>query len=177
MALVDHRRIVVDVNGAFVRLVGRRRDAVVDRPLWTYVLGGARLSPAQWNAALAAGRAAGEAKLERPDGSTVGVQWAATIAEASGRLLALVVVLNSSRAGARFRPQAPPRPRSRELTAREAEIVGLVARGATAHEIAEELHISHHTVRSHIRNAMDKLGARSLAHLVAKALGEGHALD
>ena len=40
-------------------------------------------------------------------------------------------------------------------------------------EIADELHLSHDTVRTHIRNAMAKTGARSRAHLVAKALGEG----
>ena len=46
----------------------------------------------------------------------------------------------------------------------------------TGPESADELHISHDTVRKHVRNAMTKLGARSRAHLVAKALGEGHAL-
>ena len=40
----------------------------------------------------------------------------------------------------------------------------------------DELLIAHDTVRTHVRNAMTKLGARSRAHLVAKALGEGHAL-
>ena len=48
--------------------------------------------------------------------------------------------------------------------------------GETGPEIAEQLHISHATVRTHVRNAMAKVGARSRAHLVAKALGDGHAL-
>jgi DNA-binding CsgD family transcriptional regulator len=52
-----------------------------------------------------------------------------------------------------------------------------VALGSTGPEIADELQISHHTVRSHVRNSMDRLGARSRAHLVAKVLAEGHALD
>ena len=52
----------------------------------------------------------------------------------------------------------------------------LVAAGETGPEIAEHLRISHATVRTHVRNAMTKLGARSRAHLVAKALGEGHSL-
>jgi DNA-binding CsgD family transcriptional regulator len=46
--------------------------------------------------------------------------------------------------------------------------------GATGREIPEELQIAHDTVRTHVRNAMDRLGARSRAHLVAKALGGGH---
>jgi DNA-binding CsgD family transcriptional regulator len=43
----------------------------------------------------------------------------------------------------------------------------------TGAELADELHISHDTVRTHVRSAMTKLGARSRAHLVAKALGDG----
>jgi DNA-binding CsgD family transcriptional regulator len=39
-------------------------------------------------------------------------------------------------------------------------------------EIADELHIAHDTVRTHVRNAMTKLDARSCAHQVAKALGD-----
>jgi DNA-binding CsgD family transcriptional regulator len=48
-----------------------------------------------------------------------------------------------------------------------------VAQGRTGPEIADELHISPDTVRTHVRNAMTKLAARSRAHLVAKALGDG----
>ena len=62
------------------------------------------------------------------------------------------------------------------LSDRERQIVRLVALGATGPEIADELHISHNTVRTHLRNSMQRVGARSRAHLVAKALGEGHAL-
>ena len=52
-----------------------------------------------------------------------------------------------------------------------------MAEGQSGPEIAEELHISHDTVRTHVRNAMTKLGARSRAHLVAKAFAEAHVLD
>ena len=51
-----------------------------------------------------------------------------------------------------------------------------MALGSTGREIADELQISHETVRTHIRNAMEKLHARSRAHLVAKALAGGHLL-
>ena len=53
----------------------------------------------------------------------------------------------------------------------------LVAAGETGPEIAEQLQISHATVRTHVRNAMSKVGARSRAHLVAKALGNGHSFE
>jgi DNA-binding CsgD family transcriptional regulator len=53
------------------------------------------------------------------------------------------------------------------LTARELQVVGLVAMGRRAHEIADELGIAPSTVRSHVRRAMRKVGARSQAQLVA----------
>ena len=43
------------------------------------------------------------------------------------------------------------------LTGREREILGLVAVGATNMEIAEKLHISIHTVKSHMRKILAKL--------------------
>ncbi len=52
-----------------------------------------------------------------------------------------------------------------------------MALGNTGPEIADELQIAHDTVRTHVRNAMAKTDARSRAHLVAKALGEGLALN
>ena len=83
----------------------------------------------------------------------------------------LFVALNTSRWGAHFRRAAEGDSSSRPLSAREREIVRLVALGATGPEIADELRIAHDTVRTHVRNAMVKQGARSRAHLVAKALG------
>ena len=68
-------------------------------------------------------------------------------------------------------------PASGSLSMREREVVRLVALGNTGPEIAGELQISHDTVRTHARNAMLKVGARSRAHLVAKALGEGLVLE
>ena len=49
----------------------------------------------------------------------------------------------------------------------------MIALGLSGPEIATELHLSHATVRTHVRNAMNKLGASSRAHLVAKAYGDG----
>jgi DNA-binding NarL/FixJ family response regulator len=63
------------------------------------------------------------------------------------------------------------------LSEREREIVRLVALGSSGPEIADELRITHNTVRTHVRNAMTKSGARSRAHLVAKALGDGLIFD
>ena len=55
------------------------------------------------------------------------------------------------------------------LTARELEVVGLLAVGLGNAEIAERLHISAHTVRNHIRNAREKLHAPTRLALVLAA--------
>jgi DNA-binding CsgD family transcriptional regulator len=62
------------------------------------------------------------------------------------------------------------------LTKREREVVILIALGQDTAEIAKELHISPETVRTHVRNAMSKLGARTRAHLVAIVLCSEHAV-
>lgn len=46
----------------------------------------------------------------------------------------------------------------------------LVAAGLTGSEVAERLVVSADTVRSHVRNAMERLDARTRAHAVALAL-------
>ena len=91
---------------------------------------------------------------------------------ASGRRLVLFVALSTSRWGARPRRPHEVAPVGGALSGREREGVHLVALGRSGPEIADELGISHDTVRTHARNAMTKVGARSRAHLVAKALAE-----
>ena len=59
------------------------------------------------------------------------------------------------------------------LSARERELVTLVARGRTDAQIAAELYISIRTVRSHLDRIRDKTGARRRADLTRLALTEG----
>jgi DNA-binding CsgD family transcriptional regulator len=56
------------------------------------------------------------------------------------------------------------------LSTREREILGLLAGGVSGAQIAETLVLSPETVRTHIRNAMAKLGATSRAQAVALAV-------
>jgi DNA-binding NarL/FixJ family response regulator len=107
----------------------------------------------------------------------VAVQFAATPEVVTGRRLVLFVALSTSRWGPRFRREVPSPREPGVLSDREREVVRLVALGNTGPEIAEELRIAHDTVRTHVRNAMEKAGARSRAQLVAMALGEGLVLD
>jgi DNA-binding CsgD family transcriptional regulator len=59
------------------------------------------------------------------------------------------------------------------LSARELEVLTLVARGLTNAGIAGELFISPNTVRKHLRNILQKLDAHTRAHAVAIALTAG----
>jgi PAS domain S-box-containing protein len=177
MVLVDDQRRQLDANGAYLRLLGHHREAIIGQPIYRFVAGGPLASPDQWAAALAAGRFTGEAELVCADGSGVAVQWAASTEVVTGRRLVLFVALTTSRWGRHFRRLDAPEPEAGTLSPRECEVVRLVAHGSAGPEIADELGIAHETVRSHVRNAMDKLGARSRAHLVAKALGEGLVLS
>jgi DNA-binding CsgD family transcriptional regulator len=56
------------------------------------------------------------------------------------------------------------------LTRREREILGRLAEGMSGAQIAERLVLSPETVRTHVRNAMAKLGASTRSQAVALAL-------
>ena len=60
-----------------------------------------------------------------------------------------------------------------ELTVREIEVVKLIARGHSAKKIANELHLSHHTVYTHRKNVMKKLALSSTADLMLYAVKTG----
>lgn len=62
------------------------------------------------------------------------------------------------------------------LTPREREILGLVARGWATARIGRTLDVRESTVRTHLERARDKLGARTRAEAVARALA-AHLLD
>ena len=59
------------------------------------------------------------------------------------------------------------------LSSRESEILGLLAEGLTGEQIAKRLVLSPETVRTHVRNAMEKLGAPTRTAAVVKAIDMG----
>jgi len=54
------------------------------------------------------------------------------------------------------------------LTHREMEITVLICQGRSAREIAEEIHLSYHTVRNHIKSIYSKLGISTRSELLVK---------
>ena len=172
MVLTDARRILVDVNNSFARLLGRRRDSMIGHPIYEFVAD-ERATPEEWKEVLSQEEVTGEANLMCADSNTVRVQFAAYPEIVTGRQLVLFVALSVSRWGRHFRRPADAQGSPGELSERELDVVRLIAMGSSGPEIAEQLHISHNTVRSHAKNAMERVGARSRAHLVAKVLGHG----
>ena len=63
--------------------------------------------------------------------------------------------------------------RAHRLSHRERAILAELAQGHATDEIADELFLSPHTVRSHVKAAMRKLNARTRAHAVAIAMSAG----
>ena len=77
------------------------------------------------------------------------------------------------RLGAERRVVAHPKARTGwdSLTDSEITVVNLITEGATNRSVAEQLHLSPHTVKTHLHNAFAKLGITSRAQLVQLVRG------
>ena len=53
------------------------------------------------------------------------------------------------------------------MTRREHEVIGLIGEGLSNKEIAKRLNIASHTVKSHVRNVMEKLALHSRLQIAA----------
>jgi DNA-binding NarL/FixJ family response regulator len=74
---------------------------------------------------------------------------------------------------ARTHPEVPPRQPLEPLTSREEQVLTSVAQGWTNHEIADDLHISISTVKTHLASLMRKLGARNRVEMAMWAYETG----
>jgi len=165
--LLDDRRQIVDVNDAALELLGANRQRLIGSSIVESIIPAEReLSTDQWQKLLNSGEYSGTRALIRGDGSEVKIEFAARIAEVGGRRLAIYVAAGND-------PSYSPSPTlsgGLPLTEREREVVTLIALGRETAQIATELHISSETVRTHVRNAMARLGAHTRAQLVAIVL-------
>lgn len=116
----------------------------------------------RWAALLAEGKQEGSVVIRARDGTEHDAEISARADFVPGRHLAIL------------RPVTPPRALERgRLSAREREVLRMLAAGATASEIASTLFLSRATVATHVRNAMVKLGAHTRIEAVVIALRSG----
>lgn len=57
-----------------------------------------------------------------------------------------------------------------QITQREKEVIGLIADGLTNKEIAQKLHLSPHTIKSHVHNILEKLTLNTRLQIAKYAL-------
>ncbi len=170
VAILDEGRRLLDMNPAALRLLCRTEAPLAGEPAEGAIAPPEReRSEADWRQLLREGSLSGRRTLIRADGSEVEVMFAAVVESVAGGRRAVYALTPAGGKPADMDAQAGQRPDS--LTAREAQVVQLIAGGLDTSEIAATLLVSPNTVRSHVRNAMSKLGARTRAQLVAQVLG------
>jgi PAS domain S-box-containing protein len=170
IAVFDERGSYLAVNAATCEFFGVSRDEFEQSQL------GHLLTPTErstledeWRELWAKRDLSGVRVFTRADGSHVQLEYAARTAVVDRQRVAVVVIIRQKRAHELARVGE-----AGELTRREREVVSLVALGLTSPEIADKLCVSEATVRTHVKNSMAKLGARTRAHLVAIALADRH---
>jgi DNA-binding CsgD family transcriptional regulator len=136
----------------------------------------------QWEAFLSAGAAEGWYQLYVPSHGPLPVEFSATANVLPARHLSIFIMPDEPEAE---QSESPPVGDAKwvpvvvegggrvGLSEREREVMTLVASGLQSGGVAERLFLSPETVRSHVQNALAKLGARTRAHGVAVALVTG----
>jgi DNA-binding CsgD family transcriptional regulator len=183
MLIADSQRRWVTANIAACELLGIAPTEVAWRSLDEFTRPSAlgRLE-AQWAAFLTSGAAEGWYQLHVPHGGSVAVEFSAVAHVQQGRHLLLFMAphefsmaqeRSSVARGDAWAPVPTGAGDRAQLTNREREVISLIAAGGQGGDIAGRLFLSPETVKSHVQNAMAKLGAHTRAHAVAIALVTG----
>ena len=175
----DHRRWVSG-NAAACELLRLAQEAVSWHTMDDFTPPSERDRLKQrWVEFLAQGEAGGRYELYVPDHEPFPVEFGAIANVLPGRHLALFIKQGSAddtgtsaRVG-EWRALMAVREGRLPLTKREREIMTLAAAGGQSGDMAERLYLSPETIKSHVQNAMGKLGAHTRAHAVAIALVTG----
>jgi PAS domain S-box-containing protein len=161
MVLADDERNFVDANAASTALLGLPLQDLQQLRIddvWREDAG--RSLPGEWERFVHEGSRVGDVVVEP---RALLIRYVAIANIVPGHHLAMLF------SQTRHAANRPPL-----LTAREREILGLVALGETLGSIAERLALTHGTVRDHGRSARAKLSARTLAQATAVAVRDGH---
>ena len=173
--VVNDKRRCAEANEAACELIGLSRDEIVGRRLDALLVPEMRVRLSHvWTAFSEAGGHAGPFALA----TGVEVQISLTPNLMPDRhLLVLAPIAPASPAEsaefAAVRSDPSPPMTGRPPSARELEVLTLLAGGATDPQIAKQLDLSPATVQTHVRNAKAKLGARTRAQAVALVLERG----
>jgi DNA-binding CsgD family transcriptional regulator len=181
MLIVDDQRRWVTANTPARELLGLTAVDLPWRTMDEFTPGrGRRRLEEQWHAFLAAGAAEGWYELSVEGRGTLHVEFSAIAHVQPSRHLSVFVPPDAGEdsrfEGADQRTTWAPVPADGGralLTAREREVITLIAGGAQSADMGERLFLSPETINSHAHNAMVKLGARTRAHAVAIALVTG----
>jgi DNA-binding CsgD family transcriptional regulator len=186
LVVVDDDRNCLETNLAACRIAGRSREELLEGTLDDM------LAPSMherldnvWKAFAESGGHAGPFELAARGEAAGSVDINVTSEVLPGRHLLILTRSDEPRSealpaaeqpppAAKETPPAEAQPQGGRLpTAREREILALLASGSTDGQIAASLELSPATVQTHVRNAKAKLGARTRAQAVAMALQRG----
>ncbi|HEX6713862.1 MAG TPA: LuxR C-terminal-related transcriptional regulator [Thermoleophilaceae bacterium] len=171
LLVADSDRRILRVNARWTDLTGYEADAAqqlrVDDLLAPESRPGIEM---RWSDLLGTGLATARVVILRPDHVRVAIRYSAF----ANVLPGVHVAAYLAEPGQDTRALRPARARrAGQLTRREQESLRLVAMGMTTIAAADQLGISPETVRTHVRNAMNKLGARTRAQAIAVAMRDG----
>lgn len=174
MMIVNNDRRLLEVNAA-ARLVFRMSLRELRRLRIDDLAADHHLSALEeaWGELFARGTLSDRYSVSFHDGSTLWVYCAAIPNVLPGRHL--IVFVPADWPGIELEdlhPAGEPSLRG-TLSTRQVEVLRLVAVGASAAEMADELSISKTTVRTHVKNILERLGAKNRAHAVALAMSDG----
>jgi PAS domain S-box-containing protein len=186
IAIVDRDLTVTDVNQAVVRMTGFTREELIgtrfprvddpteasdDLALMHRLLGGE----------IASYRI--EKRFKTKTGTTAFASITTSVVhDETGRPLYTLRIVEDITERKRLEQEiatqaAAARAILGRLTAREAEILGLLSEGLSAPQMAKRLSVSHRTVESHLANAYRKLGVRTKDDAKAEFMGLARAAD
>jgi PAS domain S-box-containing protein len=161
IVLLNERGRLVDANRSAERLLEIGLEERRGRDLGDFVAGDRGAWDDGWRTLKANRRAAGSLVVRTASGREVPVDYWATADFSPG--LHLLLLRES------VRDEAEPR----ALTAREREVLGLLAKGLTARQVADRLVLSPATVRTHVQNAVSRLGAATRVQAIAISIARG----
>lgn len=174
MIMVDNDRRYIEVNAA-ARLLARisleeirllRIDdltAEEDMPVLS----------AAWAELIEQGSVSGRYPATFTDGGSISVHYAGIANVLPGRHIFAFVPADWPGEELEAIHVAVDQEAASPLSNRQLDVLRLVAVGANASEMAAELSISEATIRTHVKNILERLGAHNRAHAVALAMKQG----